>query len=103
MQTYYEWDFEEVDQFGDIVDHDFTEQLRSNHTPDILDTNAGQNDVVLTLIRNVGNDYDGIVEREWAYTQRNSDGMWFLPMEFDGGSIVPKRFHAELSKWIRNQ
>ena len=37
--------------------------------------------------------------RSRAYCARfNDDGKWILPLEFENGVKVPKRFHAELEK-----
>lgn len=91
MGVFYEWDIEKVDENEDIVDHDFQDKLAGfGALPTI---NGGQ--YRLVLVRNIGDEDEGVTDREWAYTVW-SNGSWVLPDRFDGGAKVPKRFHAEL-------
>ena len=50
----------------------------------------------LALIRDVGNDLEGLLDREYAYVKNNE-----LP-EFIGGSKVPQKYHKELKAFIQN-
>lgn len=82
----YEWDRETVDEHGDIQDHNHAEKLRR-----IIDDEGR-----LVLVRDVWNEFDGVVEREWAYVVDNN-----LPEHFSDafqreGAKVPQRFHKEL-------
>lgn len=51
----------------------------------------------LGLVRDRGNDIDGLIDRQWAYVAAGA-----LPERFDwggdeeGGAAVPARFHREL-------
>jgi hypothetical protein len=59
----------------------------------------------LVLVRDKGNDLDGLVDRAWAYVDDN----WFLPKTFtycgepeeDSGIAVPKRFHRMIARAAR--
>ena len=90
----YEWDLEEVDEYGDIVDHHWCDKCPGLPTEPNLE---------LVLIRDVhrglaGDDFNmsaDLEHRSWAYVR---DGK--LPEFFDDGEKVPKRFHAELAKAI---
>jgi hypothetical protein len=54
------------------------------------------------LVRDRGNDLDGLVDRQWAYIK--GDGMTFiLPARFSDsggcdGSLVPTRYHREVKE-----
>ena len=86
--TYYEWDVESYDEYGDIIDH--------NHA-DKVPTTPLQYNEKLVLVRNVGIGIAGepdtfdLSERACAYVEGGK-----LPAEFDDGSVVPKRFHKEI-------
>lgn len=87
-QIAYEWDIETVDEFGDIHDH--------NHSARCPGIPAEPNER-LVLVRDAGNDDDGITDRQWAYVV---DGK--LPAKFSDAldverASVPARFHRELS------
>jgi hypothetical protein len=90
--VYYEWDIETTNEEGEIYDHNFADTL---------------SEVVLTegdlvLIRSVGNENTGLVDRSWAYVK---DGK--LPACFYDGCEnntavpVPKRFVSELEKKLK--
>lgn len=88
METYYEWDWEEVDDHGDIIEHYFSDKVKVQPYPD--------NALVhyeLVLVYNRGNDVEGVIDRSWAYVH---DGK--LPETFQNGIKVPKRFHEALKK-----
>lgn len=92
----YEWCYETIDEHGDILDNDFEETLAA------FDDSRKTDD--LCLVRNEGNDEDGLVERLWAYVK---DGK--LPETFSDsmgtpiGIDVPKRFLAEFEKHSSKQ
>lgn len=94
MTVYYEWDVEEVDQFGDVIDHNhfdsyvdalgcfnrLSEELSDDMTYEIV------------LVRNGDN------ERSWAYLENGE-----LPESFEDAygvetAKVPKRFVKEICK-----
>lgn len=82
----YEWDHESVDDYGDIIDHDFSDAFPGFPTED---------NVELVLVRNEfrglsGKDFNDSCDldhRSWAYVK---DGV--LPETFDDGTPVPKKF-----------
>lgn len=86
----YEWCLEEVDGHDDIQHH---------HHADALAELAGTEAEVpactlrLCLIRHLGNNEDGEVERGYAYPHGGQfyDG-------FSCGNSIPLRFHNELEK-----
>ena len=92
----YEWDYESVDEHGDIIDHNFFDEC-----PGIpIEPN-----VELVLVRNElkgwCDDFQqtcDLKHRAWAYVK---DGK--LPYEFDDGYRVPRQFHRDLTKAIAEQ
>lgn len=98
----YEWDIETCDHHGDIEDHDHADRLEdhlSNHPGLRLAHNES-----LVLVRDLGNEYDGVVDRAWAYAYEGDDGDYHLPDCFVDGERelpnmrVPQRYHAELRR-----
>jgi len=90
----YEWTFDELNDDGDIVDSDGVMTL--SERPNLrLD-----NQLMLALTRNVGNDIDGLLERSYAYV--DTDTMT-LPHEFDDGYVVPQKYRLELMRWLAAQ
>jgi hypothetical protein len=94
MQTkvQYEWTLETLDD-GDIIDSNFSDTL----TFDKSDLDGKD----LGLVRNEGNEADGVTDRLWAYVK---DGK--LPECFSDsmGTLVaikvPQRFHNELKAYL---
>ena len=86
----YEWTLEILDDYDDIVDVHFFETLCNLliFKQDIDDVNCD-----VGIVKHLGNDADGIVDREYAYINRGK-----LPEKFDGGYSVPKRFKKEFEK-----
>lgn len=88
----YEWCYETLDD-GDIVGNDFEDNLSSFNEARKTDT--------LCLVRNEGDEINGVEDRFWAYVK---DGK--LPEYFeDGGGYetsirVPQRFHKELKQYL---
>jgi hypothetical protein len=86
-ETKYEWVVEEFDKHDDIVDingYDTFDEAAAHA--------AGAPMHRIVLVRNVGNDDEGLVDRQWAYL---SDGLTgTLPDNFDdgNGAKVPKKF-----------
>lgn len=92
-ETKYEWTFESVDEFGDIVDSDFSESLSG------FDKGQHQGED-LGLVRNEGDEINGLQDRFFAYVK---DGK--LPDHFDDhpNMKVPKRYHKELERFINQK
>ena len=90
--TMYEWDIETINHDGEVEDHYSEDKLR----PDMaLDAITYGNQRCLVLVRN---DADG---RHWAHVQ---DGKLpeFFQCAYQRDTVrVPKRFHTELAKVIK--
>lgn len=103
MSVYYEWDIEEIDEFEDIIDHDFQYALADFYSEQ-LGSLANESRYRLVLVRNVyaQDDEGDLIDRDWAYAERGDDGLLRMPGRFGdygNGAKVPKRFHEELAKW----
>lgn len=88
MATIYEWDFETIDEDGDIVDHHHCATFAEVRKVAGRATEPGR----IVLVR----DDDIRSTREWAYLR--DDGT--LPERFEDayqrpGALVPRRFHTE--------
>lgn len=93
----YEWAIEWVDRIGDIQDSNFQDKLKNLKPPlKVPDANGYTEDLVLR--RDVWNEWEGSVDRQYAYIEND-----ILPETFDYGAKVPKRFHAEYNRWIKKQ
>ena len=87
-RVWYEWDIEERDEYGDVLDHDHEDKLAdllSRHLPGELEQ--------LVLVRNESSDPEhlGVEDRQWAYVERGK-----LPSRFDGGAKIPLKLRREL-------
>jgi len=95
MSVRYEWTVEHLDGNGDIIASDFSDRLGAHLA---RFAHAGSGEAAETLIGLVKNyhdrDTDDLVDRTWAYVD---DGI--LPVAFQDGSAVPKRFRAEAMGW----
>lgn len=99
----YEWCIEHYtdDEFQDITDNNFSDSL--NFDQNDFQADDGEK-TRLVLVRNEGNEKDGLEDRHWAYVE---DGK--LPKFFAdalGGFIgyeVPQKFHKQLSAYLKNQ
>lgn len=90
----YEWTIETIDEYGDVIENDFAEKLSSFDKDEIKGKDLG-------LVRNEGNEIDGLEDRYWAYVKDDK-----LPEYFEDGAgyhiaiKVPQRFHKELEKYL---
>ena len=95
MSIVYEWLVEELEDGSgdpDIVDVTYYPTLaEARHHADSIIDRVGF--VRVGLMRDVGNDVDGLADRQWAYL--DADGA--LPDEFDGGASIPRRFFKEVA------
>ena len=92
MKVAYEWSYELTDEHGDIIDSNFADKLsyfsKSEKVGDLV------------LVRNEGDEINGVEDRQWAYVK---DGK--LPLKFSDARNqeididVPKRFFKELEKY----
>jgi len=91
----FEWDIETVDpETGDILDHDHDERLAP-----LLERHAGETNIRLVLVRDRGNDVDGLLCRSWAYVVDNALPAFFTDAGDSDVAQVPARFHTELNAW----
>lgn len=88
----YEWCYETVDEHGDIIDHHFEDKLISFMNSDKTDT--------LVLVRDEGNEIEGLVNRTWAYVKDDMIPKYFRNDYDIEDCKVPKRFHVELQKHL---
>ena len=93
-QVIHEWLVESVDQYGDIIDSNCYPTL-ADAIRTTLGCPEGQDYYRIGLVRDEGNDVDGLVDRQWAYIQ--NDGT--LPDKYSKGAIIPKKFRAEFAKF----
>ena len=88
----YEWCYETTDENGDIIEND--------HSDKLADFSDNRKTDQLCLIRNEGDEINGIEDRFWAYVKNGK-----LPELFSGALgetvniKVPKRFHNELKSY----
>ncbi len=105
----FEWDIEtleaarEGDDYEgepDILDHSHADTLRE-FTRDMLALALHGQGARLVLVRNVGNEFDGITDRAWAYVNGGELPGCFEYCDGAGnvGPGVPRRFHTELLRW----
>lgn len=91
----YEWSIEEVDEHGDIVHSDFSETLNAFSKEQVTEN-------ALCIVRNEGNEANGLEGRLWAYVKN-----FKLPEHFssaigeEDGPKVPQKFHKELEAFVK--
>lgn len=95
MQTKvnYEWTLETLYD-GDIIDSDFSDNLTFDNG-DLIGKNLG-------LVRNEGNEADGVTNRLWAYVKDDKLPECFSDsMDTPIAIKVPHKFHNELKKYLK--
>lgn len=80
----------------DIADVDHCDKLESNWFEDVSKVDGKH--VRLVLVRDVGNEDDGLEERSHAYASRRN-GVLVLPDEDESGFKVPKKYHQQLERF----
>tara|TARA_R110002020_G_scaffold460443_1_gene678933 strand:- start:76 stop:450 length:375 start_codon:yes stop_codon:yes gene_type:complete len=102
MKTIYEWDIETLDKHGDIQDHYHHDTLFA-----LLATlkrwkpTEGERYEVV-LVRDVGDDCEGLVDRQWWYAFEDSPESYCTPIPadtFSGGTPVTKKHLAEFARY----
>lgn len=96
MQTKvaYEWTLETVED-GDIVDSNFADSLTEIDKADLIGKDLG-------LVRNEGNENDGVTDRLWAYVKDGKlPGCFSDSMGTPIAIKVPQRFHNELKQYLK--
>jgi hypothetical protein len=102
-KVYYEWCIEHYtdDEFQDITNNDFSDTL--NFKANDFEANEGEK-TRLVLVRNEGNDNDGLEDRHWAYVENDKLPKFFTDaMGEIIGYEVPQRFHKELNTYFKKQ
>lgn len=92
MTTTYEWKVEFADEYGDIQDYwHFSESEFDLAT--IKANEPNEYTAQIALVREVGNDEDGLTDRQHAYVE---DGK--LPDCFEYGAKIPARFYEMVKR-----
>lgn len=95
----YEWVIELIDEYGDIIDvHHADAYAEAVKRKDqfLADPPNWLDHIDIGLVRDVGNDVDGLIDRSWAYML--PDGNLETDFSYGGGETgvhVPKRFIKE--------
>jgi len=91
MSVKYEWTIEELED-GEVIDSDFRDKLS--------DFKYFPADMDLGLVRNEGNDIDGVTDRVWAYVKDGKLPEYFQDAYLQNTSHkIPVRFHKELQDY----
>ena len=104
-RTTYEWDIETWED-DDVTDHHHAEHMDAEHNLLAMAGGVIHSKGVtqrLVLVRDVWSDWDGCIDRQWAYVERG-----VLPYQFTDGldredAKVPQRFHKVLARVARNR
>lgn len=88
----YEWDYLDTDENGDIQEHNHADKLSMFNESDRTQT--------LELVRDAGNEIDGLNERTFAAVKDGQLPLYFNDAYGNPIHLVPKRFHAELAKHL---
>lgn len=101
----YEWDIETWDEWDDILDHHHTEKVAEcfNFLDKFGDPENPDHQYKLVLVRTLWNDAEGVIDRAWAYVNDDLLDAAFYDGLGDKRAKVPKKFHAELVKAIKNR
>ena len=98
MTVSYEWDIEEVDrETGDILAHNHGDKLSwlLSTFGDIITQGHGD----LVLVRDRGDNEEGLLDRHWAYVKDGVLPEYFTDSMGESISIrVPQRFHWEIAR-----
>lgn len=90
--TMYEWDYETVDEHGDVIDH--------NHRSRLWQFNDADKTDWLVLVRDEGDEANGLENRSWAYVKEGILPKYFQDADNHNTAKVPKRFHEELRRYL---
>lgn len=86
MRTTYEWCWRQVDEHGDVIELYHSDKLREQPFDGLGE---------LELIRDVGDEFEGLVDRQYA------DFADSISTHFDGGAKVPQRFIKEWNRFTK--
>jgi len=88
-RTIYEWTVEELDEDNQPFNSDFSEQLGCLIPVTEAPLNYG-------LVRDVWDDQDGLIERDWAYVVNGKLPETFTDSNGKPSYQIPERFRKEL-------
>lgn len=104
MRIAYEWDFEVIDKYGDIVDHLVADTLEDLLTYGVAHLDSSEH-IELALVRTEWAPFNAdesifgmdetVADRQWAYV---SNGKLQTEFNYPHGYSVPKRKIAEFNK-----
>ena len=104
MTVTYEWIVEFIDSDGEIIDVHHHDNYVAAVATKAAEPTSDFDRAHIGLVRDVGNDIEGLTDRAWAYI--GDDGQ--LPEYFNCGETddgpalsghkVPQRFHREIAK-----
>tara|TARA_R110000751_G_scaffold22666_2_gene63655 strand:- start:1004 stop:1336 length:333 start_codon:yes stop_codon:yes gene_type:complete len=100
IRVTYEWVFEPLDENGDIIDPQFSDDLNDllKHCGEYF---GDPRDIA--LIRYIGDIDDGILDSDYYYINQTHGCFLDKETSYTGFEIIPKRFISELEKvWNNN-
>lgn len=93
MKVSYEWDYETVDEHGDVIEHSHADKLSQFSEGDKTNT--------LALVRDVISENNGLEQRAWAYVKDGALPEYFKDASGSELHKVPSRFHKELKNYLK--
>jgi hypothetical protein len=94
----YEWTLETLED-GDIIESEFTNDEKLTFKKEYLTDNTD-----LGLVRNEGNDNEGLTDRLWAYVKDGKLPEFFCNERNEPtGFMIPARFHKELNRYFNSK
>ena len=102
----YEWGIQQIcNEYSDVLETNHAEklgELKWALKPAIKrERDDSDKHLELVLLVTWGNANDGIQDDSIALVRPNHFHDYGLPMTFENGKKIPKRFHAELKSWCR--
>ena len=88
----YEWDYETVDEHGDITEH--------NHRDKFKDFSPDDKTNQLVLVRDEVDEFGSVEDRSWAYVSNNKLPDYFKDANDRATSRVPLKFHKEFERYL---
>jgi hypothetical protein len=98
-KVYYEWCYETVDEHGDIIDNHFEDKLKKFFSSPVGHTDNGER---LVLVRNEGNEIEGVTASAWAYVVDGKLPEYFSDSLGEPTQKVPVRFKKELENYMKS-
>jgi hypothetical protein len=104
-KVWYEWDIETWDEWDDIIDHHHADKVAElfNYLDKFGDPENPDHQYKLVLVRTLWSDLEGVIDRTWAYVKDDLLDSSFCDGLGKKEARVPKRFHVELMRAIKNR